>query len=162
LLLKASNPETPLNLDLGEDRGLCEGETFYLYLKGFAGYEWQNGSTDSTFLVTEPGVYYVKAFDRGGHQQIETLHVEVCFESTIPNVITPNGDADNEFFVIEKLDLSKYNTLFIYDRWGKKVFSSSSYQNNWNGAGLSTGTYLYELQNASDRKIYKGWLQVLR
>ncbi|HEY0978350.1 MAG TPA: hypothetical protein VGE21_12835, partial [Flavobacteriales bacterium] len=48
-------------VDLGDDLVLCEGETVLLnaFLAGST-YEWQNGSTASTFLVTGPGTYTVE------------------------------------------------------------------------------------------------------
>ncbi len=50
----------------------------------------------------------------------------------------------------------------IRDRWGRKVYSADSYQNNWFGTDLSTGIYYYELVEESLRKAYKGWLQILK
>lgn len=47
-------------LNLGPDTTLCAGNTIVLRAgSGFASYEWQDGSTDSLFTVTQPGVYYV-------------------------------------------------------------------------------------------------------
>lgn len=161
-VLKVRQPFDKLILDLGADMDICPGEDFELQLNGFFDYEWQDGSTDSVMQISEPGVYYVKAFDSGGRQQTDTIHVKSCFQSTIPNVITPNGDTYNDTFVIERLNMDADNALFIFDRWGKNVYSTSAYRNDWNGCELASGTYFYELHNASDLKTYKGWVQILR
>jgi gliding motility-associated-like protein len=58
----------------------------------------------------------------------------------IPNVITPNNDNANEFLKFANLQVFGDNTLFIYNRWGKKIFEQSNYKNDWNGAGQSDGT----------------------
>ncbi len=152
----------PLRLDLGNDTTLCEGNSFDLHANGFTGYQWQDGSTDTVFHVTSPGEYYVSALDFTGRQQSDTITIKPCFESTIPNVFTPNGDQFNQCFVFEQLDLKLSNALFIYDRWGKKVYSSPAYQNNWDGNGLSPGTYYYELHNAADSKVYSGWVSLFK
>lgn len=49
------------NLDLGDDALLCDGESLILdaTLPNADTYQWQDGSTDPTFLVTESGTYSV-------------------------------------------------------------------------------------------------------
>ncbi len=47
-------------LNLGADTSLCPGNTLQLHaFPGFETYQWQDGSTDSTYKVTSPGIYYV-------------------------------------------------------------------------------------------------------
>ena len=52
----------------------------------------------------------------------------------IPNILTPNGDGDNDFFVIPELDKYPNNQLSIYDRLGNLVFQQTSYVNTFNGS----------------------------
>lgn len=80
----------------------------------------------------------------------------------IPNIFTPNGDDKNQFFEIAHLDLCQNNTLVIYNRWGKQVYQSQSYQNNWEAAGLAEGTYYYVLYLERESKHIKGWVNVVR
>ncbi|TCJ17706.1 gliding motility-associated C-terminal domain-containing protein [Flaviaesturariibacter flavus] len=55
------------SLNLGPDRELCPGNSILLNAHaGYASYTWQNGSTDSTFVVTGPGLYYVVTTDACG------------------------------------------------------------------------------------------------
>ena len=50
----------PPSIDLGPDMELCEGETLLLdATTPNASYEWQDQSTSSGYLVTEPGTYTV-------------------------------------------------------------------------------------------------------
>ena len=45
--------------------------------------------------------------------------------------------------------LSRYyesSELTIFNRWGRVVFHSKDYQNDWDGGGLSDGTYFYVLK----------------
>ena len=59
--------QTPASIDLGADFSICPGNTKLLNAHyGFLSYKWQTGSTDSTFLATQPGTYYVSATDACG------------------------------------------------------------------------------------------------
>lgn len=60
----------------------------------------------------------------------------------IPNIITPNGDGFNDYFVINGIEQLEKNRLTIRDRQGKVVYSISSYQNNW-GDDVIPGIYYY-------------------
>jgi gliding motility-associated-like protein len=161
-VLKVSAKSTPIQLDLGHDLTICEGRSIDIHVSGFAKYEWSTNATDSTVHITEPGLYILRAYDKAGLLHVDSVYVDRCFEAFIPNVITPDGDPDNEYFAIEALDVTKMNTLVIFDRWGKKVYSSFAYQNNWNGSDLASGIYYYELINGSDGKSYNGWIHVIR
>lgn len=52
----------PNTVSLGDDRNMCDGDTLYLSPGGgYTTYEWQDGSTNSTFEVTTSGTYTVTA-----------------------------------------------------------------------------------------------------
>lgn len=74
-----------------------------------------------------------------------------------PNVITPNGDGFNDVFIvqvdgkteIDQPSLLRYferMELVILNRYGRKLYESSDYRNNWDGGGLPDGTYFYVLK----------------
>jgi len=78
----------------------------------------------------------------------------------IPNVITPNQDGLNEFFVVdEKLESP---SLVVYNRWGKLVYSSSTYSNQWSGDDLPTGVYYYKLTSDCISNPIRGSITILR
>ena len=76
-------------------------------------------------------------------------------EPIIPNLITLNGDGKNDYF--ELVNLPPKHELLLYNRWGKRVLSSTSYQNNWQG---EEGVYYYLL--ILEDRTYKGWVQVIK
>lgn len=79
-----------------------------------------------------------------------------------PNIITPNGDDLNDRFVIQNLAYHPGYSLLISNRWGRLVYSSSNYPNNWgDGAEVSPGTYFY-LFHQADGTTIKGWVEVVR
>lgn len=80
----------------------------------------------------------------------------------IPNVITPNGDGSNDFFVIEDLDKYPLNELVIYNRYGREVFSQVGYENGWNGNDLSAGVYFYRLVLFREAINFKGFIHLMR
>ena len=83
----------------------------------------------------------------------------------IPNVITPNSDGKNDQLVIEGLSQYEANELIILNRWGNHVFEQKNYAQNWEGRGLSDGTYFYLLKikgkNGQWQEL-KGYVTLLR
>jgi len=72
--------------------------------------------------------------------------VQIIDDSLIfPNVITPNGDNLNDKLEIKGLLNGAYTdkVLIVYNRWGKKVYESNNYQNDFDGQGLPDGVYYY-------------------
>jgi gliding motility-associated-like protein len=82
----------------------------------------------------------------------------------IPTVFTPNGDGDNDTFVIKGTEDFERLEIEIANRWGDQVYKSSNYQNDWSAIGLPEGTYFYIIKafSESGEKDYKGWVQIMR
>jgi gliding motility-associated-like protein len=96
------------------------------------------------------------------------LTVNIC-DLTIPNIITPNGDNLNDNFKVPNLEYYPNSQLIIYNRWGRKVYESSNYQNDWNGEKCSDGVYYFILQvnfgntgNGEKVEEHNGTLTILR
>lgn len=105
------------------------------------------------------------------HVQVNTSFENCAFEDTssvvleitnVPNIITPNADGKNDVFIITGIRPESQWNLEIYNRWGKLIFETEDYQNDWGAqAEENTNTYFYEL-TAPDGSKCKGWLQVVR
>jgi gliding motility-associated-like protein len=149
-------------ISLGPDTLLCEGESLLLDAGHPNGaYLWNDGSTASTLEITEPGTYYVSI---PSENCLISDTIEVAYTDCpgfIPNVFTPGNDEQNETFYIANIENRQWQ-LRIFNRWGKEVYFSPNYQNDWNGAGLSSGVYLYHLYSPSLQKAYKGWVEIKR
>jgi gliding motility-associated-like protein len=80
------------------------------------------------------------------------------------NILTPNGDGKNDFFVVKGLEKYLTNRISIFDRAGRMVYSAVNYQNNWdgyyNGKPLAEDTYYYiiDLDTAGTAK---GFISIL-
>ena len=124
------------------------------------------------FTYVEPGEYQpsLTVYDDFGCDTVYVKdHVTVCpVKLKIPSAFTPNGDGINDTFVITLADGSntsrddgrdaggnnekplnvyyKSTELVVFNRWGRTVYHSNDYQNDWDGGGLSDGTYFYVLK----------------
>jgi gliding motility-associated-like protein len=121
-------------IDLGPDTTLCIGHelTFNGRAQGY--YLWQDGSTDSSYTVTEAGIYYVNVRNACGEVWDST---EVFYEDCeqiiwVPNAFTPNGDHLNDEFLPYVENVSYYH-LYIFNRWGELIFETTDYQKGWDG-----------------------------
>lgn len=76
----------------------------------------------------------------------------------VPNIITPNHDGHNDYFQVRGLPAGPWE-LRVYSRWGRLVYATTDYQQNWDAPGLADGSYFYWLAHATQATI-KGWLQV--
>ncbi|MCC3151569.1 gliding motility-associated C-terminal domain-containing protein [Hymenobacter sp. BT770] len=77
------------------------------------------------------------------------------------NVITPNGDTQNETFAIKNIERHPNTALTIFNRWGQKLYHSDDYHNTYGNATTAPGLYYYLCQTA-EGAIYKGWFEVFR
>ena len=95
------------------------------------------------------------------------------------NLVTPNGDNDNDVFTIRNIELYPDNTVEIYNRWGILVYEVSGYgQDSKYFRGISqgrvtisqsselpVGTYFYVVKyrnNAGNGKERSGYLYINR
>jgi gliding motility-associated-like protein len=89
---------------------------------------------------------------------------EKSTELNTTNVITPNGDGINDYWVIHNSDVFSDYELKIYNSTGLEVFSTSNYQNNWNGKyksnQLPAGAYHYVLKKSNS--VFSGTISIIR
>jgi gliding motility-associated-like protein len=101
-----------------------------------------------------------------GTSRSNTICFDVENKISIPNIVTMNGDAANATWQIPNLELYAQRKLQIFNKWGKQVYSTASYDGNWPSANTEPGTYYYFLQigpeATSKTKPYKGWIEVVK
>ncbi len=168
---ECDTPEYPANVP---DQKPCKGETVTLgsqtrpqYL-----YEWKDaagniiGNQGSITIVADTSTYYVlKQKDFKFNETADTCFITVDpFCLHIPNVITPNGDGSNDFFVIQG-DPELSLNLQLFNRWGKIVYQNNHYRNNWPAKDIADGVYFYVVKATSatgESKEYQGSVGVVR
>jgi gliding motility-associated-like protein len=87
----------------------------------------------------------------------------------MPNGYSPNGDGDNETFVVHGIDAYPNNEIVVYNRWGNIVYKKANYANEWAGdntvgEALPDGTYFVILTVVAGEEeiILKGYVDLRR
>lgn len=91
----------------------------------------------------------------------ETYEVIGGIPVVAPNVVTPNGDGNNDQLVFTNLHYYAKSKLRVYDRWGALIYSSDDYQNNWT-PDVVDGVYYYEITGLYIYEPITGFFHVLR
>lgn len=139
-------------------------------LSGNYTYTWTlNGialvNTTAVQNIEVGGIYGVEVTDQNGCKNSDVITtVEIPCTLVFYNIITPDGNGQNDTFFIENLENYPVRKLVIYNRWGKEVYSSDNYDNKWNGGDLSAGSYFYVLgtNNGVEEKSYKGIIEIVK
>ena len=145
------------------------------------------------FTYVEQGNFTVSltVYDDLGCDTIYTHDIYVNpVKLKIPSVFTPNGDGINDTWVItlssgsdnpnsgdgagtnrdrkkpDETPLNDYyksTDLMVMNRWGRVVYHSTNYQNDWDGGGLHDGTYFYVLKcrGLKEEVQYQGSVMIL-
>jgi gliding motility-associated-like protein len=118
------------------------------------------GDYEITFTDLFAGTYELTVRDDTGC--ILSLTQEVGYDDTIfvPNIFTPNDDGVNETFTIRNLPSADNIILIVSNRWGKTVYETQNYQNDWDGGDNSDGTYFYRIK--VNDIVYNGWVEIRR
>ncbi len=106
------------------------------------------------------GLYTLSLRDGYGCQKDYAVTIGMFTGIWIPNIFTPNNDGFNDTFYIRNLPEAGGARLIVSNRWGKQVFSSNNYQNEWDGANEADGVYYYRLQVGNE--VFTGWVEILR
>ena len=140
-------------------------------------YDWNFGdpNTGSGNVSTAPSpthnfsaagtfdIRCIATFACGTDTSTLRLTIDDCDENpctpTIPNVFTPNSDGINELFRPTALCTWPVYELEIYNRWGQKVFATTSQSEGWDGTVKGNespdGTYIYRLTYKNPKETQK-------
>ena len=134
---------------------------------GTAPYEYSldqsNWKNSNVFYNVNRGVQKVRVRDS---KKCTVKEYEFSIINII-NAITPNGDGMNDVLDYSDLRVKKEVKISIFDRFGKKVYSSEKQSNYiWNGTengrSIITGTYWYVLEwtepDTNTKVTYKNWI----
>ena len=166
------------NLSAGADVEICTGSEVELNATGGLIYLWDSDNTinDSSVIVspTFPTTYFVTITDINGCIVEDSVNVGILPASEcnieIYTAFSPNGDGDNDTWIIDGIEGYKENIVYFYNRWGDLVSKIENYdndQNVWNGKNqftgqnVSTGTYYYIVE-AGGTQARNGWVQIVK
>jgi gliding motility-associated-like protein len=139
----------PVSVDAGNDPGGV--------------YNWSIGATDQIVEIFDPGIYTVTITFDNTCSITDTVEVVLCPEEiVIPNTITPNGDGNNDTWVVTGIQQYPTNEVKIFNRDGNIVFETVNYQNDWDGAGLPAAVYYYIIDFNHGGNLQTGSITILR
>jgi len=170
---------SPTDIKPNPDTVIYRGRQVNLYVKNAAfNIKWtpsefilgdSNKAVAKTTQLIDSIRFYVSALDSNGCPDLDSVTIRIIDPPLvkIPNIITPNGDDENETWnLIDIPDLFLYS-IVISDRQGKRVYDSENYKNDWaatdfNGSELPNGVYFYYMKNRQTNQLYRGYIQVIR
>lgn len=165
-----------------DDDSANDTHTFSYFTTDTVNLDFDAFELDGADLLTtlvldyEDQVWYsleVKVTDAAGNSVVDTLTIEVLDEIEYDdlktsNLITPDNDGHNDFLMIPNVALFQDFTLYVYNAMGSEVYSTTGYDNTWdgvanNGSELPSATYYYVLRNDQDSsKQFKGDIHIYR
>lgn len=164
-----------IDFSLEDSINACPGNEVLL-TTGIPATHWSNGATGSSISVKEPGIYIAAVTDSCNVRHADTVVVsfnecivDYC-EIYFPNAFSPNDDQLNDFFRPVSSDVFDKYYLYIFNRYGQEVFSTSDITKGWDGLfggePAEIGTYFYMCRfhcgtNGTDH-LYKGDVTLIR
>jgi gliding motility-associated-like protein len=150
-------------------RVICIGDTSFLSVIGGSIPTWSLNSNPNILSVAPMSdvSYTYSAVDNNGcvGDIIFNISIDEACAIAVYNGLTPNGDGINDFWIIDNIENYSNNKVYIYNRWGNKVFQTSNYNNaenvwdgKFNGQVVPSGTYFYVIE--SNELIKKGWIEI--
>jgi gliding motility-associated-like protein len=159
----------PMVANMTGDTVICPGLGSFPVLEptvtgGYGGYHylWYPTQDTTDTLVAALGqttVFYVNVEDDCG-KVISSAPVTIIKQCpiVIPNVISSNGDGNNDVFIIQNIGDYPENEVWFYNRWGTLLHYAKYYQNDW-APKVTDGVYYYVVDNKAEEP-YKGFFTV--
>jgi gliding motility-associated-like protein len=159
----------------GRDTTISKGYSVQLHAIGAKTYFWtpsvgldndHAGSPVATPLTTT--TYIVTGNDTFGCSSTDTITITVIDDHRfhVYNLVTPNGDGQNDTWYIGNIETYQDCEVTIYNRYGQVLYQTTNYKNDWNGTyhgeQLPEGAYFYTIKCPGDDNVYKGSISILR
>jgi len=128
---------------------------------------WSTGIASSAILATDTGTYWVMVTDSVCLiRDTVSVHGEICnCWCRVPDAFSPNNDGKNDIYhpVFEPQCSIKEYLFCVYDRWGKRIFSTADPTEGWDGKYLGVpqdvGVYMYYLEYVAGPKDTRHFLK---
>ena len=98
------------NPALGQDRGLCAGQSLILNPGAFTSYEWQDKSAAPIFSVQDVGIYWVKVTDNNNCTSVDTMEVKNVFAN--PSDFLKHSDSVCQYQPLTIRPIANYKNYF--------------------------------------------------
>ncbi|PIF29864.1 gliding motility-associated-like protein [Flavobacterium sp. 9] len=129
-------------------------------------------ATASTPIPLNPGENIIKTVVTAEDGTTTETYTITVYKAVAPdkvtanNILSPNGDGKNDFWEIKDILLYPNNSVTVYDRAGRIVYSKKSYSNDWgglfDGSPLNNDTYYYLIDLGDALPKIKGFITIIR
>ena len=162
------NPPPVFNLTFIPDSVISQGDSALVSVNGAAidSVFWSTGKQGKNTHIAQQGTYGVRVIDINGCDAVDSFFIRISSSVNLNfnGILTPNADGINDRFVISNLNLFSPCSVKIFNRWGEEIYSSSNYNNTWdgtrNGKTLPDGTY-YFIMRDKNGILYTGTVNIL-
>ena len=165
-----------INITSSTNVSISKGTAVVLTASGALNYVWTpssdivsgQGTANLTVRPKQTTTYTVTGTNVNGCVSSNVITIQVADDYQIKpiNILTPDGDGKNDKFIIENIDYYPNNTLRVFDRSGRIVYTKRGYANEWdgtyNGSPLATDTYYYVIDFGTNITQFKGHITIIR
>ncbi|MFT6866837.1 MAG: gliding motility-associated-like protein, partial [Cyclobacteriaceae bacterium] len=128
-------------------------------------------SNDPKLVDAAPGIWNVGFEALNGCIYSTEFEIETAIK--IYNGVSANNDGNNDFFLVDCIDIFPENKVTIFNRDGTSVYEIKSYDNfdrrfdgisnvGKSGMKLPTGTYFYIIEKGDGSDPIQGYLELVR
>jgi len=126
-------------------------------------------NTEVEHLYKEDGLYSLRFIAQKKFCSFEETIQLPVYRLWVPNVFTPDASPGfNDHFqigfgtdAVAPASVGLKVQLIVADRWGKQVFESQDYRNDWKGHDLAGGVYFVHLK-IGDLATCKSWVHIVK
>ncbi|WP_333821267.1 gliding motility-associated C-terminal domain-containing protein [Ohtaekwangia sp.] len=172
-------PFQPKILPVFDSVSFCTGQSVVLSAESIPGarYIWKQYINNTEEVMRESTGAFSEIIQKSGKFRLQIESHGCMFESMdmvawkipgdsvfVPNVFTPNGDEKNDNFEIYVEGIDRYH-ISVFNRYGEEIWAGQNGSAPWNAADTSSGVYFWLLSydsSCGSRKVYKGWVHVLK
>ena len=130
-------------------------------------FEWSDpfGQTTSTAVGLTEDTYTVVVTDALGCRRTASQFVDAIEGCLfIADALTPNGDNNNDDWVVGGLEDYSDSKVMVFNRWGQKLFETEGGQERWdgrfNGARLPVADYYYTIKLFPEASPIRGTVTI--
>jgi gliding motility-associated-like protein len=162
-------------VDAGPDQQIDFGDQAQLNATGNGLIAWTADPTLSCTACISPiafpefsATYFVTLTDTNGCKATDDVFVIVDGTLYVPNTFTPNGDGINDGFYALATEVKTFK-LYVFNRWGEKIFESDRLDRFWDGtyqgAGSPIDTYVWRIdltELSGEASVHYGHVNLVR
>lgn len=134
-------------------------------------YYWSNGQSGAYLNGIDEGTFILTLIDANNCQLSDTFAIACLplIEVVAPQFLSPNGDNQNDLWILQNTAQYPELEVKIFNRWGSLVYEAQPYLNNWNGwsekgspeGPLPAATYFYYIDtHKKSQEPLKGYIEI--